>query len=235
MSGHTPTREDSVKKTFVLTFVLGLAVAMATPCIHAQQSYILGGFNLPHVDVIIVNKTDDNTPLETSVDNAYAKGYLQQDSQHIWQFDETAFGYNGPARVEVMIKACRVLRTPSADALNGPPSWATDEKFLGTLALTDAYLETDPGERDLGSHVNAIKSFLDRRGELTRKQMKKDLDSWFKEVRRAGLRQTAPLCSTADAQLIVGTVDVTSYWGRRPYVIEVTGNRDEGYKATHRP
>lgn len=203
--------------------VLGLAFE-ATPRVIAQTmtTTVIWGRNLPHVDVTIVNETSDGAPLQASVNHEYLRGLLDKGEQHIWRFDQTAWGWNGPMKVEMRIEVCSSVMPSAATPLFTPPEWAMNRAFLGNLAITDSFLHSDPGERALRGRVDAIKQFLDERRELGRKQMEKDLDRWLKFCKKYGSRSMGPSCAGV-AQRFIEPVDVTQYWGQRPYIIKVVG------------
>ncbi len=212
-------------KRLMLLFVLGLAF-MAAPCAVVSQTItttVIWGRNLPHVDVTVVNETSDWVPIQASVDHQYVRGVLDEGEQHIWRFDQTAFGWNGPMSVEVHIEVCRAVMSSGATPLFAPPEWAMNRQLLGDAAVTDAYLHSSPSEESLKKRVDFIEKTLDNNGVLGRKTMEKDLAKWFKFCRKYGSFAMGPSCSDI-AKRFIFPVDVTEYWGARPYIIKVKGS-----------
>ena len=77
----------------------------------------------------------------------------------------------------VTARVCQATRTIPAFV---PPPWAADTVSLGSLAITDAYLATNPSEYALRERVRSIGAFLDARGNLGRKAAMRNLEEYVR-------------------------------------------------------
>ena len=209
-------------KRLVFLFTLGLAFMAAPIVAQTINTTVIWGRNLPHVDVTVINETTDWAPVQASVDNQYVRGVLDEGEQHIWRFDQTAFGWNGPMSVEVRIEVCRSVMSSGATPIFAPPEWAMNRQLLGDSAITDAYLQSSPSEASLEKRVDLIKKTLNDKGVLGKKTMEKDLSKWLKFCRKYGRFTMGASCSDV-AKRFTFPVDVTETWGARPYIIRVKG------------
>jgi hypothetical protein len=177
-----------------------------------------------------VNSTSDGSPIGPVVDGQQNRTLTQSGGIFTRTFSETAWDYNGPAQIDFEIYACRNVVPVLPNLTQGLPEWAMDESRFGSTAITTSFLASNPSETDVRNRVDAIKRSIDQRDELGKKESKRELDEWFKAVRKLNPRQSDQLCG--DAQIIHGTLDVSQYWGRRVALITVTGDRTKGYVAT---
>jgi hypothetical protein len=96
---------------------------------------------------------------------------------------------------------------------------------FGDNAITSDYLQSNPSQRDLEARVRAIINALNDRGELGRKEAKiKPLERWLKNVKKVGLRQVYQSCDPSGdwTGVLDGTLNVTSYYGWRVIILEIT-------------
>jgi hypothetical protein len=211
------------------SFTMALALlASSLPMMRAQS--IMLGYNVPGTTIKVLNATSDGTLIGPVVDGQQDRkltpvgGIFKRPYQSLWGIN------NGPTQVDYEIYACRNEHPVLAGTFYNPPTWSPDKTYLGDLALTPAYLATNPNEDQLGDRVKAIEDLLNSRRELGRKDKINELKDWYKGVKKTGIKVDDQVCG--DAQIMHGTIDVSQWYGHRTILITVVGNRTAGYKYT---
>lgn len=129
--------------------------------------------------VKIVN--DTGVPIVAQVGTS--EKFIPAGESKAWNIDGGLFLFSGNStQLAVGAQICKEIRSSHAN----PPAWATNQNLLGGLAITTSYLSSNPRESDLKRKVRLIKKYLDRREQVGRKQLKKELDRWFRGVKRWG-------------------------------------------------
>ncbi len=112
---------------------------------------------------------------------------------------------------------------------NNPPYWAADSGLLGGLAITNSYLATAPGIKDLRKRVDKIKKQLDDRPGGG--PMKKELDRWRKVVEQLGYFRRDAVCEGGDVEGVRVQLQLDSYnHYRRSVTLYLRGDKQSGYR-----
>lgn len=143
----------------------------------------------------------------------------------VWSAGSWLFSY-GTTQLTVTAQICDGVRNIPIASI---PAWAASDLLPQGIAISEEYLATNPSEKELKRRVDEIKKFLDVRQQIGRKEMKKELDRWFKIVRKNGFWAVVRRCSSgpyAQSQ----TIYANSYnYNRQVLTLFVRENPGNGY------
>jgi hypothetical protein len=212
----------------VFFFVLGLALMAAPRAIYAQT---------PSTTVRVLNNTNDGSLIGVEVGGVHTTTLIPYGAYFEVPFYDNTWGFLGNTAVSYTITACPANHVVSQSAASDIPEWATSTTTFSSAAITSDYLRRNPSQRDLEEHVRAIVNILNARDELGRKETKiKPLESWLKRVKKMGLTQVRQACDSSSewTGVLPGTLDVTSYYGWRVIIIEITDSHPTYHSAVMR-
>ncbi|MDE2018912.1 MAG: hypothetical protein KGJ13_01045 [Patescibacteria group bacterium] len=202
--------------------LLALFSLLAAP-LAAQSILTFGLGRFPGSDVTLENDTTDAV-LQLMVNGKMIRGYMPYASTP-WH------GFFGPGFGDLAMKvwACSSITSTTVYAA-GIPDWATDPTIVGGLAITEGFLDSQPSEPVLHRRIEDLKRTLDQQKRLGRKDMKKDLDFWYKGVKRVGLVHEEPVCVNAKT-IEIRTRIAYDTFDRLAVPIRITGDRERGYRV----
>lgn len=127
---------------------------------------------------------------------------------------EVRYGYGWQGNVAVTVDVC-TGRLQAVPAIAPPPQWA-----MATIGDYDPAMTV----KDLRQKVDAAEKQI--KGRLGEKMMKRQLEGWFRAVKKYGVDATMPACT--DSIPLVYTADVTQ-WGYARTITVVVKQNQGGY------
>lgn len=205
-----------------LSVVMFLFVYVAPT--HAQFT-VSGAIGGPTTTIIVVNDTSDNTPILADIGGKTPRGSMVQGNR--WGRTFGMFASNG----DIPVFAVTCNSSEETRFRLHPPDWATNTQRLGTLALTEAYLATEPSQPELKRRVDEIKKSI--KHDLGKKEMEQELKEFLRSAEAKSLNQRGNLCENPRTLAAV-TFHGGLYWDSYYYQNKVTilivrGSRENGY------
>ncbi len=188
-----------------------------------------GSFGGPNTNITIINNTSDNSPIMPTIEG--------RTGRIIWQGNSFEYGFgpytNGGGEIQIEVQVCS--ETQTVYQFNSAPSWPDNIAEPNGLAITDAWLRTEPTKNDLRERVEIIKRFMHDQpggGDYI-----SQLKSWLKDVDKHGIARTGDSCVlpyTIPA-IAFNWAMYNAYGGNVETVITVVGNRKDGYHIQNPP
>jgi hypothetical protein len=191
----------------------------------SQSAWLYG------TEVVAFNATEDEASVKLVVNNRDFKGVLGSGEHKGVRFGSGLFiFYPTYGYYEAVISAKVCSSSLKTTFISPPPSWAMNTGVLANLALTQDYLDTNPGERELRFRVEEIKRSL--RDRLGHKEMKSELDYWFRSVKRSGITFDGVTCEGPAIQGVRIPIYDNSYNNTtRTLAVYIRGSRKTGYRV----
>lgn len=211
-------------KRFFISAAIWIGVTLFC-CAVAVAQEIIPIFGAPKGPVVIINATSDRAPL-VAMDTNNNRSVI------VWpgvpgRINVEFFSEQGDA--SFALNAC--LSTGEAYHFNSPPDWATDPRDFPGVALTEAYLDSRPSEKNLKDRVNGIKRIL--HGQLGEKTKARELNTWFRIVKRDGLATKVINCSGAiPIPVRIASATLLYNLGSQT-TVTIAGNRTRGYYVVY--
>lgn len=204
---------------FATIAVLALFSASVARAQSVQQGAWLYG-----TPVKVQNATDDNKPVVAQVGTS--ERFIPPGENHVWVVDRGFFAFTAPTQLTVSAQVCNEVQYVQIAPV---PAWAMSNLVPQDLALSENYIASNPSENDLKRRVDDIKKFLDARGQVGRKEMKKELDYWFRTAKKRGFGAVIRRCSSgphAQGQTIYAN---NHNYNRQVLTLFVRGSARNGY------
>lgn len=186
---------------------------------------ILPIFGAPTSPVVVINATSDRAPL-IAIDTANHHNAVVEPGAPT-TINVEYFSEEGDAFFAV--DAC--TNTQKAYQFNAPPEWAMDAANFSDAALTSEYLYSHPSVKNLKDRVDKIKRVL--RDQLGGKTKTRELNAWFRIVKREGLSEEVTNCNGAiPVQVRIASATLMYNFGAQT-TVTISGDRAHGYYATY--
>jgi len=205
---------------FTAIAVLALFSASAALAQSVEQNVWLRG-----TQIKVQNATDDHKPIVAQVGTS--EYFIAPGGNYVWAINRGFFFFAAPTYLTVSAQVCDGVKYVQIVPV---PAWAASSLVPQGLALSEDYISKNPSEKDLKRRIDEIKKILDKQGQVGRKEMKKELDRWFKTAKKYGFGAVVRECSSGPYALgqPVSADNLYNY-NRRVVTFFVRGNAKNGY------
>jgi len=201
--------------TGIFLFCTGIALAQE----------IIPIFGAPKAPVVVINATSDRMPL-VAMDTGNNHSVVVFPGIP-GKINVEFFSEQGDA--SFAINACSAVG--EGHHFNDPPDWTTDTGNFPEVALTKEYLDSHPSEKNLKDRVDGIKRVL--HGQLGEKARARELNVWFRIVKRDGLTTKVVNCSNAVPIPVRIASSTLLYNLGSQTTVTISGNRARGYYVAY--
>jgi hypothetical protein len=183
------------------------------------QTFTWGIGPQPHSTVSVTNSLDRNYVVEVVVADR-SQGFIPVGGNL-----SHPYGFANGGSLQVQLNICRGIGT--RDIFARAPEWARSEKN-GALAITDAYLATNPSRPALKARIKQLNESI--KNELARKPRVIALNQWFDRVNQTGISFQAKSC-TGLVETFTENVFIPPYQYRNSVAtMIVRGNETAGFR-----